>query len=65
MWVLATEPPMRIEGSFRKICAVTVNMASYPQFVLYSLGNTMSVRTSDIETDISRANGLHCSGGVP
>ena len=65
MWVLATEPKVRVEGSFRKICAVTVNMASYPQFVLYSLGHTMAVRTSDIETDISTANGLHCSSGVP
>ena len=65
MWVLATEPPMRIEGSFRKICAVTVNMASYPQFVLYSLGHAMSVRTSDVETDIPFANGIHCISGVP
>ena len=56
---------MRVQGSFRKICAVTVNMASYPQGVLYSLDNAMSVRTSDIETDIPIANGLHCSGGMP
>ena len=65
MWVLATEPPMRIEGSFRKVCAVAVNMASYPQFVLYSLGHTMSVCTSNVETDISSTNGLHFSSGVP
>ena len=56
---------MRVQGSFRKICAVTVNMASHPQGVLYSLGNAMSMRTSDIETDISSTNGLNCTGGVP
>ena len=56
---------MRVQGSFRKICAVAVNMASYPQGVLYSLGNAMSVRTSDIETDIPTTNGLHCGSGVP
>ena len=63
--VLATEPPMRVERSLGKICAAAVNMAAYPQSVLESLGNSMSVCTSDIETDISTANGLHRIGAVP
>ena len=56
---------MRVEGSFRKVCAVAVNMSSYSQGVLYSLAKTMFVSTSDIETDISSTNGLHCSSAVP
>ena len=56
---------MRVERSLGKICAAAVNMATKPQSVLDSLGNAMSVRTSDIETDFSRANGLHRIGAVP
>ena len=63
--VLATEPPMRVERSLGKICAAAVNMAAYPQSVLESLNNAVFVRTSNIETDISRANGIHRIGAVP
>ena len=56
---------MRVERCLGKVCATAVNMATKPQGVLYSLGNAMSVRTSDIETDISIANGLHSIGAVP
>ena len=65
MRVLATEPPMRVDRGLGKVCATAVNMATKPQSVLDSLGNAMSVRTSDIETDISIANGLHRIGSVP
>ena len=65
MRVLATEPPMRVERSLGKICAAAVHMATEPHSVLDSLGNAMSVRTSDIETDISITNGLHSIGAVP
>ena len=63
--VLATEPPMRVERGLGKVCAATVHMAAKPQSVLDTLGNAMSVRTSDIETDFSSANGLHRTGAVP
>ena len=56
---------MRVERSLRKICATTVNMASYPQGVPYSLAKTMTVRASDVKTDISRANGFYRIGAVP
>ena len=65
MRVLATEPPMRVERSLGKICAAAVHMAAYPQSVLESLNNAVFVRTSNIETDISRANGIHRIGAVP
>ena len=65
MRVRATEPPMRVECGLGKVCAATVHMTAYPQGVLYSLGNAMSVRTSNVETDFPRANGLHRIGGVP
>ena len=63
--VLATEPPMRVERSLGKICTAAVNMTTKPESVLDSLGNAMSVRTSDIETDSSTANGFHRIGAVP
>ena len=65
MRVLAAEPPMRVERGLGKICAATVHMAAKPQSVLDTLGNAMSVRTSDIETDSSTANGFHRIGAVP
>ena len=63
--VLATEPPMRVERGLGKVCAATVHMATKPQGVHNSLGNAMSVCTSDIETDSSTANGFPRIGGVP
>ena len=63
--VLATKPPMRVQRSLGKICAAAVHMATYPQSVLDSLGDAMSVRTPNIETDVTSANGLHRSGAVP
>ena len=65
MRVLATEPPVRVERGLGKICAAAVNVATKPQSVLDSLGNAMSVRTSNVETDFPRANGLHGIGGMP
>ena len=65
MRVRATEPPMRVECGLGKVCAATVHMATKPQSVLDSLSDAMSVRTSDIETDISTANGFHRIGAVP
>ena len=65
MRVLAAEPPVRIERGLGKVCAAAVNVATKPQSVLDSLGNAMSVRTSNVETDFPRANGLHRTGGVP
>ena len=65
MRVLATKPPVRVERSLSKVCAAAVNVATKPQSILDGLGNAMSVRTSDIETDISIANGFHRIGAVP
>ena len=65
MRMLATKPPMRVDRSLGKICAAAVHMAAKPQSVLDSLGDAMFMRTSNIKTDISTANGLHRIGAVP
>ena len=56
---------MRIDRGLREVRAATVHMTAHPQSILESLTHAMFVRTSNIETDVTEANGVGARGAVP